>query len=138
MATPIAQVGSQIQAATVRAYQGSSVQLLARVVGFTGVALLQAGVTSVGVSVFDLDSATPTTAVTTASPSVASTIYDTLQTSANWTADATGYNFAYVVGPTVLANPQHRYHIEVKLTIGSPSGAVIMLVFPLFVERVFG
>jgi hypothetical protein len=69
---------------------------------------------SVTVNVFDLSSATPTTAAFTATRTVAGTVFNSLQT---WTLDADGYNFGDTITTNELAREGgHHYRIEYLLT----------------------
>lgn len=72
------------------------------------------GIVDVSLSVFDEDGADPTTAIYTASPNLAvatagsypqssGVLYDSLQTNAVWDLDATGFNFAHWIAPTLFA-----------------------------------
>lgn len=107
-------------------WEGSGPILLARIVGNAGTAITQATVTSIACKVFDLDGTAPDTAVAEPSVAVASTVYDSLQTSdPRWTEDVTGYNFLHQVAASVITEP-HRYRIEYKFTpsTGQPFYAV--------------
>jgi hypothetical protein len=65
-------------------WEDSGVQLLARVNRADNTPLLQAEITSITGKVFLLDSTTPTTASSTPTVTVASVIFDTLQTDSRW------------------------------------------------------
>lgn len=68
------------------------------------------------VSVYDLSSATPGTAVHEDDLTVASVIFNTLQTDAGWTRDATGYNFRHTLdGGDILLRGGRRYRVEYEL-----------------------
>lgn len=82
--------------------------------------LQQADISGIDLSVFDLDSSTPTTAVYTESLTIASVILDTpVTTNVNWSEDTTGYNFLYDLPDTVLTNGGHLYVAEFKVTLSA-------------------
>lgn len=58
------------------------------------------------------------------SVTVATSVFDALQTDGRWTVDATGYNFRHTLGPTVITEPG-LHTIEYKVTLAS--GAVFFL-----------
>jgi hypothetical protein len=111
--------------------------LLARVVGFDGEPLKQADVSTITYTIYELDDADPTarTAVDghTAVPlTIAEVIFDSLQTDAAWTVDATGYNFRHLIDIGVKAAftvAQQRYLVE--YTIEPASGQPILVRFLL-------
>lgn len=76
--------------------------------------LKQADLSSVTWKVFDLSSAAPDTAIVSATLTIASVIFDTLQT--DWDVDTTGYTFKYDVASTVFTEGGHEYQAEVKFT----------------------
>lgn len=114
-------------------WEDSGCALLARVRGNSAANVTQATISSIALSVFDLTSATPDTATTTATPVVASTIFDTLQTDDRWTKDTTGYNFAYAVPAATLATGGRIYQFEFLLT--PSSGEVFHVVFQVETAR---
>jgi len=82
----------------VRATEGQTTHLMARLVTKDDVAVIQSDITGtsgqeITRKVYDLDSSTPTTATDTDTLDKTAKIFDSLQTSAEWTADSTGYNF---------------------------------------------
>jgi hypothetical protein len=103
---------------------GSAV-LLARVYGAAAALLTQASVASIAYSVYpidddDDDTDTAVTGHDAAALDVADTIYDTLQTGDEWTADSTGYNFRAEIGnATNQPFPTRgvRYRIEATITL---------------------
>lgn len=109
---------------------------MARVLDNDGSRALQADVASISRSIFDLDGATPTVAVSgpTDIP-VATGVYDTLQTDDRWSEDATGYNFANVVPASVFSSGGHRYRIEYKFT--PVGGQVYWTVYEVLAESVY-
>lgn len=67
---------------------------------------------------------------TQTSLTVASVVFDTLQTDARWTADTTGYNFRHAVVANILVDPEiHMF--EFTFTPASPYAS---MVFPIVFE----
>ena len=88
-------------------FKNGSATLLARVVGADGSAITQATISAAEYSVYlideyDPDSLTVVSGHEAAELTVASVIFDTLQTDAIWDVDSTGYNFKHVLD--VLTN----------------------------------
>ncbi len=106
------------------AFKNGSATLLARIVGQDGDNILQSDVNTIVYTVYLLDdqdpnTRTPVTGHTDVSLTVADIIFNTLQTDAIWTVDATGYNFRHVLD--VSSNPAfaiagRRYLVEYQLT----------------------
>ena len=63
-----------------------------------------------------LDATTPTSAVSTATLTVADVVFDTYQTDDRWHADATGYNFRHDIAASVFVTGGHTYQVEYKFT----------------------
>lgn len=123
---------SDITKATI--WEDGGATCMARVVGVAGTAITQATVSAIGCKVFDLTGDTPDTAVATPTVVVASSVFDTLQTDARWTKDATGYNFRYTLAASVFTTGGHRYLVEFKFT--PSSGEVFWVVFELYAQNV--
>ena len=102
--------------------------------GAAGALITQASLLTITYSVFDVSSATPDTAVDSGPVTIASSVFDTLQTDAIWTEDSTGYNFKHTIGASVLATPNHIYRTEYKFT--PVSGEVFWKVFEVMVNKV--
>lgn len=100
---------------------------LARVNGNTGVAITQALLSSITVKVFDLDSTTPDTSIYSATVSISSCVFDTLQTDAIWTEDTDGYNFKHAMPASAFPTGGHNYRIEYLFT--PTSGEVFWVLF---------
>ncbi len=115
-------------------WEDGGAQLMARVVGQSAANITQASLTSIACKIFDLDGATPTTAVDTSTLTVSSVVYDTLQTDARWTTDTTGYNFRHAPAYTIFTTGGHRYRIEYKFT--PVSGDPFFVVFQLQSQEV--
>ena len=115
------------------AFKNGSVTLMARVVGAAGANVVQADINTITYSVYLLDDQNPDdrTAVdehTNVSLTVSEVIFNTLQTDALWTVDATGYNFCHTLDVSTypaFAVAGRRYLIEYELT---PAVGQIILV----------
>lgn len=95
--------------------EDSGAFLMARVQGANAANVTQADITGVTYSVFDLSSDTPTTALaghSGATLTVATVIFNTLQTDARWTIDSTGYNFAHAIAASAFPTGNHRFRVE--------------------------
>ena len=115
-------------------WEGSGPWLLARVVGQAGSAVTQASLSSITCKVFDLQGAAPGTAVSEPTVTISSAVFDSLQTDARWTEDATGYNFAHQVASSVVADGGHAYRVEYKFT--PASGQTFYVVFEVHASDV--
>lgn len=105
-------------------YEDSGVTLMARVVGSDGNNLTQAATTAITCKVYD-GSGTNTLSPTV---TVASAIFDTLQTDARWTADATGYNFRFEVPATAFPSAKKGRH-RVEFLFDQATGENFFLIF---------
>jgi hypothetical protein len=93
--------------------QGNPITILARVQDQTGALITQADISAIAVSVVN----TETSAVTdTLAPTVASTVYNSLQTDARWTTDAVGYNLAVNVDPSAFNSACTYYQVQITIT----------------------
>lgn len=108
---------------------------LARVYGNAGTAITQASLSAIGCKVFDQDSTAPATAVASTSLTVASVVFDTLQTGGPWSKDATGYNFKHTLSSSWFATGNHRYRVEYKFD--PASGPDFFVNYELFAKEVF-
>lgn len=107
------------------AYEDTGPALMARVYGNAGTAITQASLSTIVLHVYNkADIGTPI--ASSVSVTIASTVFDTLQTDARWTEDSTGYNFRYDCPVTYLPSPG-RYIYEFVFT--PSSGAAFIKVF---------
>lgn len=97
-------------------WEDSSVTCLARIVGPDGNNATQSNVGAITCSVFDRTGTTPDVATQTPTVSVASAVYNALQTDSRWSVDSTGYNFAHTITPTGPATGEHSYRIVYTVT----------------------
>lgn len=113
----------------VNVIEDSGVRWMARVLGQSGSAIVQADVSSIAYSVYDKSDTT--TATTTGTLTVSDVIYNTLQTDSRWGKDATGYNFGWNVPASIFAAGNKTYRIEVKITPSSGEAIHIVRDFPV-------
>jgi hypothetical protein len=117
------------------AFKNGSAILMARIVGAGGANIVRADITAIRYSVYLLDDQDPDARTAVANHdnvalSVASVVFDSLQTDATWTVDTTGYNFKHVLN--VSSSPAfsvagRRYLVEYRLT--PAAGQVILVRF---------
>ena len=127
-------------------WEDTGVTCLARVINNSGSYITQATTTGITCKVFDLDSATPDTAVATPTVTVSSAVFDTLQTAAAdlrmWTKDGTGFNFSFQVPATAFAtgtvgaSQQRRFRIEFIFDV--TSGADFAIVYEVTIRNLRG
>jgi len=94
-------------------FEDGSAWILLRVVGQDGEEITQASLSTITYAVTDLADDSEIVAATAVA--ISSTVYDTLQTDARWSADDDGYNFAHALGPTTFPRPG-RYRVEYIFT----------------------
>jgi hypothetical protein len=78
--------------------------------------LTQASLNSVAYSVYDLNSATPDTAVADGTVTISDCVFDSFQTGPMWTVDDEGYNFAHRIPGTAFGSGDHAYKIVYLFT----------------------
>ena len=96
--------------------EDSEVTFRDRIIDQSGDAIQQADVASIAYRVADVTA--PSTVVASGSLTVASVVYDTLQTT-DWTADAIGYNFKGTLAGTCFPSGEKVYRVEFTFTMGS-------------------
>jgi len=101
----------------VKVDEDTGVSLMGRVQG--KVSGTTANVTQASITAITYSSTTNCT-TTTGTLVVSATIFDTLQTDADWTTDATGYNFRWDVPDTLFASPG-VYNVTVLIDPASGS-----------------
>lgn len=114
-------------------WEDGDVSCLARV-QLNGSNVTQSVLSSITCKVFDLNSSTRTTAVSTPTVTIASSVFDTLQTDGRWTVDATGYNFRHTIAASVISSA-HRYKIEYLFT--GTGGEKFFVVFEASAQEVY-
>ena len=115
-------------------FKNGTITNMARITGADAANITQSDISSGTYSVFllnDQDADDRTATLHTDLPlTIASVIFDTLQTDARWTEDDTGYNFRHTVdvsSSTAFETAGRRYLVEYKLT--PSSGQVIIARF---------
>lgn len=132
--------------------EGSGFTVLGRIVGHSGAAVTQATISSIAYQISYIypdpqppKFNDPTTPVILYGPtslgSVSDLIYDTLQTDARWTYDATGYNFAGVM-PAVedpdrtMSSYPGSFNIQVDVVFTPTSGQpFVVQAYPIEVHK---
>jgi hypothetical protein len=115
------------------AFKNGSATLMARIVGATGVNVVQADIAAIRYSVYMLDDQNPDGRAAVAGHSqvtlpVYQVVFNSLQNDATWTVDAIGYNFRHVLDVSThpaFAVAGRRYLIEYALT---PTAGQVILV----------
>jgi hypothetical protein len=104
------------------AREDSGFSLMARIKGQTGSNITQASISTITATFYNIDDEDAPVAIgSPASLTVASVVFDTLQTDSRWTKDATGYNFRYDVPATRTGTPcKMRVEIKFVPTTGEP------------------
>lgn len=107
--------------------EDSAAALLARIELIDGSNALQADIESIEIGVWNKE--TGAQVGETLAPAVASVIFDTLQTTADWQADTTGYNFRAALPGSYWPDGDSTYQAEVTFTPvdGDPFKAVWLL-----------
>lgn len=111
-------------------WEDGGAAMMARVVGNDAANIVQADIASIARNVFigsTLNSGP--TALT-----VATVVFDTLQTDARWSVDSTGYNFRDDVGAAIFAAGSTLYRLEYAFT--PASGEVFQVVFEALAKSI--
>lgn len=126
-----------MQPFAIRINEDSSLTLLGRIASRNGTGaatgkagegkfLKQADISTITCKVFDLDGATPDTAVATPTVTLSSAVLDTpVTTDVDWTYDSYGYNFVHEIANTVFTEPNRHYLIEYKVTLVAGLGSLV-------------
>lgn len=101
---------------------------MARILGEDAEPIVQSDVSSIALKVYDQENAIA--AITEVTPVVSSVIFNSLQTDARWTSDATGYNFRYHALPATVPNGGKIYRMEFVLTMADTSKIPIVFEVP--------
>lgn len=96
-------------------WQGNPLSVLARVRGVGGAYVLTSSLSSITYTVWDVTD-NPAAEVTSGSIAVAGAVFNTLQTAFPWTADQTGYNFAWAAPNGTFPNAPKKYRVEITFT----------------------
>ena len=115
-------------------FEGNDATCLARIQGTDAAELTQAALTSIAYSVYDR--AAPTTSVASGAVVIATSVFDTLQTDARWTADSTGYNFRHTLAGSTFPTGGRTYMVQYKFT--ETGGSIAYLQFSIKTLEIFG
>lgn len=99
----------------IAAIEDTDVAYLARIQTIAGANITIAAISTITYAVFDLD-AVGQGSVASGSVTVASAVYDTLQTGSGWTEDDDGFNFRFVIPYTAFPSPDRQYQVEFTFT----------------------
>jgi len=108
-------------------WEGTSPQLMARLVGYDAANVEQADISAISYTVYDILDLD--TEVNGSTLTVADVIFDTLQTDSRWTKDTTGYNFRHQLPAAAIPTGSKVYTVQYKFT--DTSGAFFYLEFQL-------
>ena len=98
---------------TITINQGEPVSVRSRWTKEDGTTYVQADFSgTIAENVYDVNSATPHTVVSTRALVVSAVISDTLVTTADWKKDGTGYNFSNIVPASNFTDGGGHYRIE--------------------------
>jgi len=118
---------------TLSAFEDSGFSLMALLKGTDAENVEQADISSIAYSVYDLSSTGSST--DTGTLTVASVIFDSLQTDSRWSTDAVGYNFRWDVPASIVADGAKSYRIEIAFT--PASGEVFHAVFEVTTTNLY-
>jgi hypothetical protein len=119
------------------AFKNGSAVLLARIVDATGANVQQAGLSAIAYTIFELDPCqldqlTTVTGHTGVALTVASVIFNALQTGGLWTVDEVGYNFRHEIDVgTSAAFPKAGVQYQVRYELTPTSGQKTIVRFQL-------
>ena len=116
--------------------EDSGVTILSRIVGDDALPIVKADLTSITYKVFDLTSDDPSVIINSGTPNITTDIFDTLQTDARWTTDATGYNFKHTLPAVAFPDGNARYRVEYKFQ--PVSAQPLFLLADLSTTNLFG
>lgn len=114
-------------------WEDTGLVCMARLVTDANVNVVQADISSIAYSVFDLVTRTADV-ISGTSLTVSAVIFDTLQTDARWSTDSTGYNFRWTVPATAFPTGGRSYRVEFKFT--PASGQVFFVSYEVDVSEI--
>jgi hypothetical protein len=103
--------------------EGTHVTLLARAYTEDRTGLQQSEVDSITLRVYEQPSNAPASEVYSTTLTIASVVFDTMQTDARWAGDSVGYNFRYTVDAEQLlgrGGVTTIYEVTIELASGGP------------------
>lgn len=109
-------------------------QLMARIVGNDGSYITQATISTITYKV--IDTSDGTVVVSNGSMTVASVVFDTMQSDSRWELDDVGYNFRAEIAGASFPSSGRVYRVEVLFT--PSSGSAFIVVFDLTSVLIYG
>ena len=103
-----------VQIITAIAFAKTGAQVMARIAGQSGALITQASLTTIHRRVTNDQTGAEISASTALT--ISAVVFDTLQTDARWTKDATGYGFLDVVTAAILTTANIIHLVEYKFT----------------------
>ena len=108
--------------------------MMARITGNDGANVTQSDVSSISYVVVDMTDTD--TAVASGTLTVASVIYDTLQSGdSRWTEDSTGYNFGFTLAATAFPTGARTYRVDCDFDMAT--GENLAVVFEIVTKKRF-
>lgn len=107
-------------------YEDGTPVILARITGAANTALTQGSVSAIAYTITDTSTST---VIDSGTLTISNVIYNSLQTDAVWTHDATGYNFKW--SPSASSFPTGGVTYAVELQITATGGEKIQVPFSL-------
>jgi len=98
---------------------------MARITGNAATNIVQADITSISYTTHDLETGEKT--VSAGTLTVATVVFDALQTDARWTKDTTGYNFRYDIPGSELPDGDRSYDFEIVFNPASGEDFAVVL-----------
>jgi len=108
--------GSLFPIKTVQSMQSSAVVVMARVLGENRLPVTIAGVQAVTIKVADMATLAETYSAT---PTVSTVFFNSLQTDDRWREDSEGYNFRATIPHTAFPVGDRSYRIEADITLAT-------------------
>ena len=113
-------------------YEDTGITCMARILGDDASAITQSTTSAIRVAVFKNSN---TSAVYTASLTVADVVFNSYQTDARWDYDSTGYNFRYACIASIFADGDATYRVEFKFT--PTAGSQYFVIYEIDTVEVF-
>lgn len=110
---------------------------MARIFAWTGIAAVQDTFDTDGSITRYIYNVTANTTIDSGTGlTIATVVFDTLQTDARWTADTTGYNFRDEIADTNFLTGNSHYLVEYMFNPDTGSGADFPVVFDLYAQGI--
>lgn len=115
-------------------FEDAGAFFMARIVGNDAANITQASLNAITCKVIDHDDTGST--VLTPTVTIATSVFDTLQTDARWTKDTTGYNFGFAMPATTFATGLKKYRVE--FSFDPDTGEDFKAAFDVDAKALFG